>query len=273
MAAAQCPVDEQARAQAGAAGEVDEVAGADVLAEAVFGQDRVVGVVADLHGEAGAAQRVDEFGGEVDVAPVEGGDEAGSAVGVDQAGQGHAQAEDLAAVVLDAGDDAAGQGGDGGDGARGGDGAGGEGAPPRQHGAAGQVDGDGGEVVGVDLDADGRARGAVQGEHDGGAAHPVLGGAGLAQQPAPQQFGDQAGDGGLVQSGGRGDVGPRAGALFADAAQHQGQVGGADVAHLCLVGVSCPADHRVSRSRFAALRLRILWSASLTSNLFVYNPN
>jgi len=119
VAAAEGAVDEESGAEAGAAGEVDEVAGAGVFSEAVFGEDGVVGVVADFDGESGAAECVDEFGGEVDVTPVEGGDEAGSAVGVDESGEGDAEAEDLAAVVFDAGDDAADECGDGGDGAGG----------------------------------------------------------------------------------------------------------------------------------------------------------
>src|SRR5690606_33358263 len=138
-----------------------------------------------------------------------------------------------------------------------------------EDGAAGEVDGDGGEVVGVDFDADGGAGGTVEGEHDGGAADTVFGGAGFSEEAAAQEFGDEAGDGGFVESGGGGDVGAGAGALLADAAEHHCEVGGADVAHFCFVGVSGPADHCVSRLRFVALRLRILWSASPESNLFV----
>jgi hypothetical protein len=63
-------------------------------------------------------------------------------------------------------------------------------------------------VVGVDLDADRRVRLTVKHQHRGGAADPVLGEAGLAQQPAFDEVGDKAGDGRLVEAGGRGDVRP-----------------------------------------------------------------
>ena len=117
VAAAEGAVDEESGAEAGAAGEVDEVAGAGVFSEAVFGEDGVVGVVADFDG-AGAAECVDEFGGEVDVTPVEGGDEAGWPSGSTSPG-GRRRGRGLGGRRVRCGDDAADECGDGGDGAGG----------------------------------------------------------------------------------------------------------------------------------------------------------
>jgi hypothetical protein len=139
--------------------------------------------------------------------------------------------EDLPAAG--AGDDPPRQGGHGGHGALRCGARPGEGPAPGQHRTPGQVHGHGAEVVGVHGDSDGGVGGAVQGEGDGRTAHAVAGDAVLAQQAALQQFGDQAGDGGLVQPGGRGDVGPGAGRALPNAAQDRGEVG---VAHVGDVG-------------------------------------
>lgn len=94
------------------------------------------------------------------------------------------------------------------------------------HRLAAEVEGGDGEVVDVDLGADAADAAAVELDQLAGPAESAALGLGLtfAEQPALDEFGDEAADGGLVEAGVRGDPGARARSVLPDVPQDDGEV-------------------------------------------------
>ncbi|GAA1125272.1 hypothetical protein GCM10009630_23930 [Kribbella jejuensis] len=94
-----------------------------------------------------------------------------------------------------------------------------------EHDVAGEVEGDDGEVVHVDLGADSADAGAVEFDELSRAAEGAAGVSGaLAEQAAIDELGDQAADGGFVETGLLGDPCSRARAEVVDMPEYDREI-------------------------------------------------
>src|SRR5690606_37807051 len=102
-------------------------------------------------------------------------------------------------------------------------------AAPAEEPVARQVDRDERHIVHIDFYAEGGVVAGVHAQQDGGAADVAYDRAGLAQDAAFDELGDETGDGGLVQSGLGGQIGAGAPALGSDLTHDVAEIVGAHV--------------------------------------------